>query len=61
MKKHKNDYTKKEVVAALQELIKKGLIKKTKEGYIDSEETKKLLKEGKTRKEIREIILRRSK
>ena len=48
--------TEKEVEKELEVCVKKGYLKKTKKGYIDSDRVIKLLKEGKTRYEISEIL-----
>lgn len=49
-------YTKKEVKDALNELVKRGYLKRTKGGYIDSDKVTTLLKKGKTRKQIAKIL-----
>ena len=51
-----NNLTKKEVEDALKELVKAGYLKKTKNGWVDSDRVRAMLKEGKTRKQIAKIL-----
>jgi hypothetical protein len=48
--------TAEEVEEGLQELVRKGYLKKTKKGYIDSDRVTIMLNEGKTRKQISQIL-----
>jgi hypothetical protein len=50
-----------DLLKALEELRDKGYLKKTKKGWVDSDRTKELLKEGKSRKEISKILDREYK
>ena len=49
-------YTETEIKGALDELVEKQYLKKTKNGWIDSDIVKSLLKEGKTRRQIASIL-----
>lgn len=45
-----------EIKEALNEMCKRGYLKKDKKGYVDSDRTKFLLNKGKNRQEIAEIL-----
>ena len=48
--------TMKELTDELNMMVKKGYLKKTQRGYIDSDRVTAMLKEGKTRKQITRIL-----
>jgi hypothetical protein len=50
-----------DVKLALDEMVRKGYLKKTKKGYIDSDEVTDLLKQGKTRNDINKMLKKRNK
>ena len=52
----KTRFTKKEVEDSLKELVKKGYLKHTKKGWIESDRVTTLLKKGKTRRQIAKIL-----
>lgn len=47
---------KKYVEDALKDMVKRGYLKHTKKGYVDSDRVTAMLKEGKTRKQIAKIL-----
>jgi hypothetical protein len=52
----RHDYSDKEILRELDEMVRKGYLKRTSKGFIDSDEVTALLKKGKTRKEIKKIL-----
>jgi aldehyde:ferredoxin oxidoreductase len=61
MNKRIEEFSRKQVVAGLRELVRKGYLKRDKKGWVDSDEVKSLLKKGKSREQIAKILERKYK